>query len=157
MSMKIFDASADLLPLQPCTAKNNMLGFETAAVQITEKNMATAAIMFNSNVWQDGDGYVIAFRAKRSYEDSRDHDVLKVRETDWIIVLDDELRVIPDRLFSRAFTTDRVIEFRCSVCGKISGDTESGSYGEKHPLYQIATIPGVPQNVLADCNMDLKV
>jgi hypothetical protein len=156
MDKRIFDDTTDFSMLQPCTAKNNIMGFETMALRVADKNLVHLSLIFESEVKKGTQGYYVDFNAKR--EDAHGGYVsLTVQSNQWIVILDGELRVLPDHLFQHAFTTDELIEFRCSVCGKISGDNHDGPYGEKHVAYQMIVGGAHLHNVLADCNMDLRV
>jgi hypothetical protein len=141
--------------LQPCTATNNILGFSTTALQVTEQNFATLTIHFDSDIYLNTgtNQHYFTICAKRGdfYRD------LTLSVGDWIVLVRGEILTFPDSLFRHAFTTDELIEYRCSVCGKISGDNQVGDYKEKHVAYLI-TVGGQPMHSgLEDCNMKLKV
>lgn len=153
MSNKNYDATnVDFKSLQLCTAKNNILDFETGAIQANEKNFGHLAVLFEASIIDFPVRMDVKFRRGDS---SR---ICKIQLDDWLVMLWGEIHVFPDFLFRHTFTTDELIEFRCSVCGKISGDNQDGSYNEMHAAYTIAYLDGRPDhNVLAPCNMDLKV
>lgn len=160
MIRKSFDAfNINLDVLQPCTAKNNLLEVETTALRVTEKNIGHLAMYFGAEIWGSEGGYYILVPATRDPENFKDgHVGVTFRVGDWIVLLRGEIHKMDDKTFRHTFTTDEVIEFRCTVCGKISGDSEDGAYGEKHAAYTIAFLDGRPShNVLEDCNMDEKV
>lgn len=160
MIRKSFDAfNISLDVLQPCAAKNNLLEVETTALRVTEKNIGHLAMYFGAEIWGSEGGYYIRIPATRDPENYKDG---FVRVTfcvgDWIVLLRGEIHQMSDEIFRHTFTTDEVVEFRCTVCGKISGDNVDGAYGEKHAAFKVVRLDGRgAHNILEDCNMDEKV
>jgi hypothetical protein len=155
-----YDATnTDFGSLQLLTARNNMFDLETGAIQVTEKTIGHLAITFTTEIRQKSDlnrTYYIFVPLKRGDEVERK----AIERGDWLVMLRGEIHIFPDFLFRHTFTTDELIEFRCTKCGKISGDNQDGPYGEKHNVVQPVFIAGqglMMRSELEDCNMDERV
>lgn len=148
MPDKIFDASnIDLSTFQLFSARNGQLDLDTAALRVTLQNIGVLALAFNSDVHRHGDDKTpyFGFKAKRDTEYGCRY--IEFLVGDVLVFVRDEIHRFDKEIFENTFTTQELIEYRCSVCGKISGDNEQGTYNEMHPG------PGV----LVNCDMKLKV
>lgn len=148
MPEKIFDASnVDLSTFQLFSARNGQLDLDTAALRVTLQNIGVLSLAFNSDVHRHSDDNIpyFGFRAKRDTEHGCRY--IEFLVGDVLVFVRDEIRRFDKEIFENTFTTTEFIEYCCSVCGKISGDNEVGTYSETHPV----------TDGLAYCDMKLKV
>jgi len=154
--VKLYDANIDFSMFALIAAKNTILELETAALRVTEKNIGTLAIHLGTDLLYANGVPYISIACSR-VDGMGGHVAQTFWVSDVIVFLNDEIHRFSKKIFEHTFVTDEVVEYRCTICGKISGDSVDGAYGEKHVAYEIATIPGIPQRVLQDCNMNEKI
>jgi len=155
--MKLYDANTDFSMFDLFTAKNNILDREVAAFRVTEKNIGTLAIHLGAELWYGKeDSPYVSIRCARA-NDVAGHVTVGFHVSDVLVFLNDEIHRFTKTIFEQTFTTDEVVEFRCTVCGKISGDNVDGAYGEKHAVATMVVDERPVRSILEDCNMDEKV
>lgn len=151
-----FDAhNANLDVFQSFRAVNNLLECETTAVRVTEKNVGHLCLHFGAELYPNNSTQLPYFTVRATRKNPVGYAELSFSIGDVILFVRGEIHKFDEKTFNYTFTTDELIEYRCTKCGKISGDNQVGTYKEKHVAYTVAYLDGSSmQNVLEHCNMD---